>query len=985
MPRGGAPLVTGVSPKEGPPGTRITIRGENLGKDPKDLNGLLICGVDCLLTAEWKSSSKIIARSGPGKGKGDVTVITKSGGVGSCTVGFKGYHVQIGPLQESAIWIDESQTVNVRRLHTQLPMFSKDDDDPLGISDEGIHAKYKEEELLELFPEGSGNLSLENFSAAWYLLENHHSTSFDDLRAGLAFMKRRASHRSEGPITFVKSNLSSTLDCLESLDEAKSCADGLFQEVLGRKDKADSTRNALSVLQRFKFLFYLPLNIDRNIKRGDYSLVINDYVRARSLFANTQVQVFKKVYNDVEGRINAFRTMLQTKLLELPTPLEEQKKLIRYLISLGCEGDPAWQCLVNQQKWLVGLLTKCKDSHIQEGRGRDTNASSKTSSEQAGWKSGTPQKIVFVEELTNLMLDNIPDFWKLGQAYFSGSLFINTKETSDKHYKVDTSKHSQFKQMVTDLISLFSNLVRAAFLPESLENIAKETRDSFGKWPCPCSDIPGGWLPSSVRYIRFCVNSLSFLDLPGDSPLILQDLALDIRTNCMFTLLKQAIADVKQLHLKETWTVDTDDESGGTTQLPALFENIVNEAIQHLHEVVVQNKAGEPEIFAQRTIQKDATALCTQLLQAFSPCLHKLAFDPPEVTSKKNKGGKRVISPEDSSAPPPDEGVPPFDKRLIIILSNCNHTMVRVIPRLVENLNKHGYVEMEKALRVAKDTYEDLDDSLFEAYVEEKSNPIVGAIEQNVYKGGFQWKTCKKPTGVRNYIKDMIMKIIEVHAEVFAVSPVFVTRVTQKVIEAVSEELTRLIQCVTEHGPYSPIQARLELLALQETVNMYLTPHASSCYKDALDDLPVLKPEHKNKKHYGNYKYFSAELGRVFSRLNARDRNLPDASEGREEDGTDNGANEVGDPTGVVDPASDPTESDRNRLMGGFCLGTSTGICLAFCRSTLSFLLSCGVIEYKSCPATTFISGRKWGCSFPAHLNSPLKSPADISDDIFDA
>lgn len=61
-------------------------------------------------------------------------------------------------------------------------------------------------------------------------------------------------------------------------------------------------------------------------------------------------------------------------------------------------------------------------------------------------------------------------------------------------------------------------------------------------------------------------------------------------------------------------------------------------------------------------------------------------------------------------------------------------------------------------------------------------------------------------------------------------------------------------------------------------------------------------------------KYFSAELGRVFSRLNARDRNLPDASEGREEDGTDIGANEVGDPTGVMDPVSDPTESDRNRL-----------------------------------------------------------------------
>lgn len=31
--------------------------------------------------------------------------------------------------------------------------------------------------------------------------------------------------------------------------------------------------------------------------------------------------------------------------------------------------------------------------------------------------------------------------------------------------------------------------------------------------------------------------------------------------------------------------------------------------------------------------------------------------------------------------------------------------MVRVIPRLVENLNKHGYVEMEKALRVRDDSF----------------------------------------------------------------------------------------------------------------------------------------------------------------------------------------------------------------------------------------------------------------------------------------
>ena len=45
MPRAAAPLTTGISPKEGPPGTRVTIRGENLGVDPKDLIGKFSLGI----------------------------------------------------------------------------------------------------------------------------------------------------------------------------------------------------------------------------------------------------------------------------------------------------------------------------------------------------------------------------------------------------------------------------------------------------------------------------------------------------------------------------------------------------------------------------------------------------------------------------------------------------------------------------------------------------------------------------------------------------------------------------------------------------------------------------------------------------------------------------------------------------------------------------------------------------------------------------
>ena len=36
---------------------------------------------------------------------------------------------------------------------------------------------------------------------------------------------------------------------------------------------------------------------------------------------------------------------------------------------------------------------------------------------------GRPSRILFVEDLTEVVLTNLPNFWRLAQAYFTGSLF----------------------------------------------------------------------------------------------------------------------------------------------------------------------------------------------------------------------------------------------------------------------------------------------------------------------------------------------------------------------------------------------------------------------------------------------------------------------------------------------------------------------------------------------------------------------------------
>ena len=42
--------------------------------------------------------------------------------------------------------------------------------------------------------------------------------------------------------------------------------------------------------------------------------------------------------------------------------------VVRYLVHLEVQGDPAWECLVNMQKWLLKLMHRCQSEHIDKGQ-----------------------------------------------------------------------------------------------------------------------------------------------------------------------------------------------------------------------------------------------------------------------------------------------------------------------------------------------------------------------------------------------------------------------------------------------------------------------------------------------------------------------------------------------------------------------------------------------------------------------------------------
>lgn len=50
-------------------------------------------------------------------------------------------------------------------------------------------------------------------------------------------------------------------------------------------------------------------------------------------------------------------------------------------------------------------------------------------------------------------------------------------------------------------------------------------------------------------------------------------------------------------------------------------------------------------------------------------------------------------------------------------------------------------------LQAASFCYQNLDENLFENYIDEKTKPITRNLEENMYAGQMDWKTCPKPTG----------------------------------------------------------------------------------------------------------------------------------------------------------------------------------------------------------------------------------------------
>ncbi|XP_030384774.1 exocyst complex component 2 [Scaptodrosophila lebanonensis] len=871
------PVVTGLSPKEGPPGTRVIIRGEFLGNRPQDLVGLKICDSDCLLSAEWKSPNKIIARTGPARGKGDIIVTTVSGGVGTSTVQFRVYHETIGPLKESAVWIEESSPQNFAWGRRTLTQSGLTQEDPLGLSIEGNEQKIPED-LRDLVPDACGDLSQENFSPAWFLLENHSATSFVDLKAGLSYLKRKVESQKEGQLSFLKSNAGSVIDQLDTLMNIRDKlqedtklhgsepldvlelsiknsiieSKKIFDDVLVRKEKADSTRAVLFALSRHKFLFCLPNAVDRLAEAGEYDKVVNDYSRAKNLFGKTEIPIFRKVLEEVDQRIMQIRKQLHEKVVKMPQRVEQQKKLIKALTSLEVQQsgtlvgdklrniDPAWDAIEARAKYLETTLRHTFEQYAN----RDAATQDKLKNRDP---NQTPSRVNFCEEICDIAASQLPDLWRLGQLYFTGEL-------RGQH----DPKPGDFKRMILNAIEKFCVYLRLTILIAADQRTLRQTTGL--SWPIGSNTATHqflSWIPQCLRYTRIAYATLISLDLPSEALDIIQKLIDEVRLFCFSIIFKRATDRCKKLDAQETWEMGVEDFPGATL-LPAALEALLVETLDEVQSVCMQPEAREGNLLEpQSDGQREVSQRLQEFLSAFSRVIEELAYQSHDEETPTHNVSQLLGFPNAQHTDPnvssghfyaTGTSAVTWEQRMLCCLANYAYCNKSFFPHIGELFVKYGYPLPTLAIETSRYTVNQLFTNLLEEYVEHKGDPLVGTIEPSMYLGRFQWDHEMEIGKLRPYAHECCDNLVGVYSEIYTISPALLRPILESIVQTISEELARLMSCVRRFSFTGAIQANVDIRLLRDALENYVNETAKNYFLEALEAInPPLNAEQKRK------------------------------------------------------------------------------------------------------------------------------------------
>lgn len=447
----------------------------------------------------------------------------------------------------------------------------------------------------------------------------------------------------------------------------------------------------------------------------------------------------------------------------MPQSVEQQKKLVKALTSLELqqsglpitkdvpETDAAWDAIEARANYLDETLKTIFDQHTL----RENNQLSTKSRDN----NDGPPRVLFCEEVCEVTASQLPDLWRLGQAYFTGEL----KGLSDP-------KPGVFKRIIITSIDTCCSYLRTAILSASGQR--NYSPPNAPTWPATSNSailqfIP--LIPQCLRYVRIAYATLIRVDLPNEVLDIIQKLINQIRLFCLSTIFKKAIDKVKTLDEKEAWSLGCVPDFPGATNLPNLFEEII---VEHLEEGL--NACLKPEIRETALLEDNSegsqqiSQRTRELLTTFCDVLETLAFQKCDTTQQAPLVSQLIGFVANSSSSTQQNGeneknwrqIATWDQKLLCCLANCLYCNKKFFANLNAIFTKNGYPISRMVFEDGRMTINKLVSSIVETFVEHKSDPLVGTIEPSMYIGKFQWDLVSSAEGLRPYAHECIDNLV---------------------------------------------------------------------------------------------------------------------------------------------------------------------------------------------------------------------------------
>lgn len=414
--------------------------------------------------------------------------------------------------------------------------------------------------------------------------------------------------------------------------------------------------------------------------------------------------------------INIHQTILHSQIHQSGSSVAQQLSIV----------DPAWDAIAARAKHLDETFKMIFEQHTSKenqqvsGKARDPN--------------GTPIRVMFCEEISDIASSQLSDLWRLGQAYFNGEL-----------RGINEPKPGNFKRIILTSIEQFCAYLRAAILSISGQR-SYATVASNITWPATSNSaniLFLSWLPQCLRYIRISYATLIRLDLPSEVLDIIQKLIDQIRLFCLSTIFKKTVERVKKLDEKETWKMDVPDFAGAT-QLPSHLEALVIEMLEEGQNACLKPEIRETALLEpQSEGQREICQRVKDLLNTFCEVIEKLAFQRCDDDQQAPLVSQLIGFPSNTTHQPIDDrdwgGNASWELRLLCCLANCVYCNNTFFNYLNSTFSKHGYPISTLVFEEGRSTINKLFNSILETYVEHKSDPLVGTIEPSMYIGRFQW------------------------------------------------------------------------------------------------------------------------------------------------------------------------------------------------------------------------------------------------------